>query len=112
MLLKEILSEKRCVNMRIFLELLRIIFIFILLGGLAWLLIGEIYTEKNVQKYQWLGAIGIYMVLYLLYKNRLQFSGWYKGAGRKKLPRKVSWILICLALSLLILPLIIGAAMN
>ncbi|MGY0694431.1 hypothetical protein ACW2QC_16900 [Virgibacillus sp. FSP13] len=95
--------------MRVLLELLRIIFIFALLGGLAWLVVGEVYAiNAETQKYQWIGAIGIYTLLFVLYRNRLQFSGWYKGSGRKKLSKKVSLSLICLSVLLLAMPIMIG----
>jgi uncharacterized membrane protein len=81
--------------MRLFLELLRIIIIFMLLGGLGWAIIGNIYTiNEATEPYSWLGAIAILLLLFVLYRNKLQFSGWYKGKGRLKLPKPVSFTLI------------------
>ncbi|WP_106498225.1 hypothetical protein [Lentibacillus sp. Marseille-P4043] len=95
--------------MRVLLELLRIIFIFALLGGVAWLIVGKVYAiNPETQKYQWIGAIGIYTLLFVLYRHRLQFSGWYKGKGRQKLSKKASLTLICLSVLLLAMPIMIG----
>jgi hypothetical protein len=95
--------------MRVFLELLRIIFIFTIIGGLAGEVLNRIYTVNEVTKeYQWFGAIGIFIFLFVLYRNKLQFNGWYIGNGRKKLPRLVSATLLCSSLVLLVAPLAVG----
>lgn len=99
--------------MRILLELLRIIFIFAILGGLAWAIIGNLYTIGEVtEKYQWLGGIAVYLFLFVLYRNEFQFSGWYKGNGRKRLPKAVSLTLIWSSVFLLMSPLILNIILN
>lgn len=95
--------------LRVPLELLRIIFIFLLLGGLIWVLIGNVYQFDGIENYQWLPGIGVYIVLFILYRNKMQFSGWYVGKGRKKLPAKVSRTLIGIAIFLLVVPFIMHA---
>jgi len=95
--------------MRILLELIRIILIFGLLGGLAWMILGNIYTvNETAETYSWLGALAIFVVLFVLYRNKLQFSGWYKGKGRNKLPKNVSYSLMFVSMLLLLSPLIVG----
>ena len=77
--------------MRIVSELLRIIIVFILLGGLVWAIIGNIYTIKEVtERYAWLGSIAVLLLLFVLYRNKLQFSGWYKGKGRD--PQTITYL--------------------
>lgn len=99
--------------MRTVLELLRIIIIFALLGGLGWAIIENIYTiNKSTESYSWLGALAILVLLFVLYRNKLQFSGWYKGKGRKKLPKKVSNTLIVTSIILIIAPFIFGLLLN
>ncbi|WP_245835701.1 hypothetical protein [Virgibacillus ndiopensis] len=74
--------------MKVVLELLRIIFIFAILGALAWLILGEVYSiNTDIQEYQWGGAIGIYTLLFVLYRNKLQFSGWSRVRGEKNYQR-------------------------
>src|SRR5699024_3685924 len=91
--------------MRVALELHRIIAIFGLLGAFGWIVIDNIYTvNETVKNYSWLAALAILILLFVLYRNKLQFSGWYKGKGRKKLPRKVSVRLISLSEILTITP--------
>ncbi|MCP3028911.1 hypothetical protein [Halobacillus sp. A5] len=64
--------------MRIVLELLRIILVFGLLGGFLWVLVKDMYTWNIVTiQYQWLAGIGIYIILFILYRNVWQFRGWY-----------------------------------
>ncbi|WP_047984364.1 hypothetical protein [Ornithinibacillus californiensis] len=99
--------------MRTLLELLRIIIIFALLGGLAWAIIGNLYTSNGVtEPYSWLGALAILVLLFVLYRNKLQFSGWYKGKGRKKLPKSISISLISISIILIIGPFILESLMH
>ncbi|HLR67456.1 hypothetical protein [Virgibacillus alimentarius] len=95
--------------MRTLFELLRIIVIFALLGGVGWMIIGNIYTiNEATETYSWLGALAIVVLLFVLYRNKLQFSGWYKGKGRATLPKKVSLALIIISVLLIISPFIMG----
>ncbi|ASK64180.1 hypothetical protein CFK37_19515 [Virgibacillus phasianinus] len=95
------------------LELLRIIVIFGLLGALCWVVIGNIYTiNETTETYSWLGALAILVLLFVLYRNKFQFSGWYKGEGRKKLPKKVSVILISISVILIISPFVLSSLLN
>lgn len=99
--------------MRIVLELIRIIIIFIVLGGLVSGVIGNIYTINDVtEKYSWLGSIAILLLLFVLYRNKLQFSGWYKGKGREKLPKPFSLILIWVSIFLIISPFIFSLILS
>lgn len=99
--------------MRTVLELLRIIIIFMLLGGLGWAIIGNIYKiNEATEPYSWLSAIAILLLLFVLYRNKLQFSGWYKGKGRLKLPKSVSLTLILSSIFLIILPFVLGALLS
>ncbi|MED4473869.1 hypothetical protein [Oceanobacillus caeni] len=96
--------------MRVLLELLRIIIILGLFGGLGWLLIENIYTvNEATENYSWLGAIAILLLLFVLYRNKFQFSGWYKGKGRVKLPRHISFILISTSILLIVSPFVLGS---
>lgn len=96
--------------MRVLLELVRIIVIFGLLGALAWTLISDIYSVSEItEHYSWLGAIAILILLFVFYRNKLQFSGWYKGKGNKKLPRAVSTSLIVVSFLLLGSPFVLDA---
>lgn len=93
--------------MRILLELFRIIFIFGFLGGLGWVIIKNIYSiNEETVTYGWLSAIAILLLLFVLYRNKLQFSGWYNGKNKVKLPKTVSLILILISILLIILPFV------
>ena len=53
----------------------------------------------------WLVGIAILISLFVLYRNKLQFSGFYKGEEMVKLPGKVSISLIfCSMMRLVIAP--------
>lgn len=99
--------------MRITLELLRIVVIIGLFGALGWLVIENIYTiNETTKNYSWLGALAILILLFVLYRNKLQFSGWYKGKGRKKLSKKVSVTLISFSVVLMITPFILSSLLG
>ena len=84
-----------------------------ILGGLGWAVIGNIYTiNEATESYSWLGAIAILLLLFVLYRNKLQFSGWYKGEGRVKLPKSVSLTLILSSILLILLPFVLGALLS
>ncbi|MBO1000194.1 hypothetical protein IOC57_20940 [Bacillus sp. SD075] len=92
--------------MRVLLELLRIIFIVGIAGAIISAIVNGIYINLgvNMNQYGWLGSIAILILLFVWYRNKLQFSGWYSGKGKEKLPKMVSRILILCSLFLLCAP--------
>jgi len=99
--------------MRTFIELLRIIFILGILGALGWGIIGNIYTiNEATESYSWLGAIAILLLIFVLYRNKLQFSGWYKGKGKVKLPKYLTVILILSSILLIVFPFVLGSLLS
>lgn len=100
--------------MRVLLELIRIIVIFAIVGGSLGYLLKNAYLEIGIDtgKYSWMGFISIFILIFVLYRNKLQFSGWYNGKGRNRLPKKVSQILIFSSIILLLLPPILNLLFN
>lgn len=99
--------------MRTLLELLRIIFLFLILGGLGWSIIGNIYkVNETTERYSWLGAVAILLLLFVFYRNKFQFSGWYKGEGTVKLPKSITYTLIFSSILLMIIPFILGSILS
>ncbi|PLR75378.1 hypothetical protein CU633_21355 [Bacillus sp. V3-13] len=96
--------------MKILLELLRIVFIFFFLGGIMATVLTNVYamTGINVDDYNWMGVLGILILLFVLYRNRWQFSGWYSGKGSEKLPVKTSNLLLTISILMLMLPPVLG----
>ena len=96
--------------MRLTLELLRITVFLGVLGILGWTLLINVYpTDELTQKYAWLGGLALFILLFILYRNKIQFSGWYTGEKRKKLSKNVSRTLILLSIILIITPFILSA---
>ncbi|AMO35117.1 hypothetical protein ABD90_03125 [Lysinibacillus fusiformis] len=96
--------------MKIFLELIRILFIFIVFGFLMWGVVKLIYStlQTNIDNdIGWFPGIAIYIILFVLYRNKLQFSGFYEGPNQKKLSKKITLTLISCSILLLIVPTII-----
>jgi hypothetical protein len=90
--------------MRVLLELIRIILIFGIAGTIISSIVNGIYINIGVNQYGWLGSIAILILLFVWYRNKLQFSGWYSGKGKEKLPKTASQILILCSLFLLCAP--------
>ncbi|MEK4084373.1 hypothetical protein [Psychrobacillus sp. FSL K6-1415] len=92
--------------MSVLLELIRIIIMFAIVGSALGYLLKNIYLEMGIhpEKLGSIGFIAIFVLFFVLYRNKLQFSGWYKGKGREKLPRKVSQLLILSSIVLLLIP--------
>ena len=63
---------------------------------------------NGAEKYSWISLIAIFIIIFVLYRNKFQFSGWYEGEGKEKLPRKVTKILITSSVILILLPPIIA----
>ncbi|SFA70000.1 MULTISPECIES: hypothetical protein [unclassified Bacillus (in: firmicutes)] len=100
--------------MRFLLELIRIIVIFVIFGGLFGSLLENVYlvVGTDTNNYGWIGSIAILILFFVVYRNKLQFSGWYKGKGRERLPIKVSKTLILSAITLLLIPPFFSLLMN
>ncbi|PLR86701.1 hypothetical protein [Bacillus sp. V33-4] len=96
--------------MRMVLELLRIVLVFFFLGGIMSTVLVNVYsmTGINVDDYDWMGVLGILILLFVLYRNRWQFSGWYSGKGNEKLPVKTSNLLLTISILMLMLPPVLG----
>lgn len=99
----------REIFMKAILEILRIIIIIIVLGALGSWLISYLYkyfdvpTDKDLT-----GTIGVYILLFVLYRNKLQFNGWYKGNGRHKLSKRTTRVLIGMGFAFIIAPIILN----
>ncbi len=91
--------------MRVLLELVRIILLFGFLGSLLGMLCKFIYELLgiNIANKEWMVSLSILILLFVFFRNRWQFSGWYLGKGREKLPKKVTNVLVSGASILLIL---------
>ena len=80
------------VLMKVLLELMRLVFIFVFVGVILWTFINYIYSKLgvNIDNYVWMVHTAILISFFVLYRNKLQLSGWYTGKGKEKLPKIVS----------------------
>ena len=100
--------------MRSILELVRIIFLFAIVGAILGSFVQYIYSEfdTDTDRYGWMVFVAIFFLNFVLYRNKLQFSGWYKGKDKVKLPKIVSKILIFSSVCLLLLPPVLSYVFN
>ncbi len=86
------------------LEMLRIVLLMMLLGAGLAALLHQVYVLLGFDSVNgWLLGIAIYLWLFILYRNRWQFGGWYKGKGGEKLPRMLTIVLIVCSIFLAVL---------
>lgn len=93
-------------SMGLILELIRIIVIFGVLGALFSTVLSEVYTKigVNLSNSGWWSSFGILILIFVLYRNKFQFSGWYNGKGKEKLTNKVTGLLVSCSIVLMLLP--------
>lgn len=92
--------------MRFILEIIRIIAIFTILGALFSRLLQLIYENLHItisNQYGWIIGVSIFLLLFVLYRNKMQFSGWYNGKKMDKLSKKTTCLLVILSCCLLVL---------
>ncbi|WP_150915865.1 hypothetical protein [Robertmurraya sp. DFI.2.37] len=92
------------------LEIIRIIFIMAFLGTLLGLVLSSFYSSFNIEteKYGWIGGVSILIVIFILYRNKLQFSGWYKSKNNKKLSKSSFTLLSIFSILLVLLPVLLS----
>ncbi|RRN74060.1 hypothetical protein EI200_03865 [Peribacillus simplex] len=91
--------------LRVILELFRIITIIFVIGMIMGFIINSIYAIFGITVENAAGgrmvAMAIFPLLYVLYKNRLQFSGFYKNGGQVKLSNRTTTFLLCFSVLML-----------
>ena len=82
--------------MTILLELIRIIVIFFIIYLIFGSLIYIIYLDMStdIETFGWMVLTAFLILYFVLYRNKFQFSGWYKGKERKSLPKNITIILV------------------
>ena len=101
--------------LRSLLELLRILLIFVILGSILISLLRTFYGLFNMDLEDpvlMLGSIGVLVLLFVLYRNKFQFSGWYNGDVYEKLSRRTTKVLYIFIITLFILPIILQFFIN
>jgi hypothetical protein len=92
--------------LRVLLELIRIILIIAFLGTFFGYLFKTVYTEFGIynEQYEWPLIVGIYILIFVLFRNKFQFSGWYNGKGSEKLPKRATRIFFIIFALLILSP--------
>ncbi|MFF2753102.1 hypothetical protein ACFVR1_05010 [Psychrobacillus sp. NPDC058041] len=89
------------------LELIRIILLLGILGVFMGFLVNIIYGIFKVDfgnsYLGFLPGVAILIMFFVFYRNKLQFSGYYKSDGQVKLSKKVSITLVSCSILLLII---------
>jgi hypothetical protein len=94
------------------LELFRVLALF--LFGTSLLLYFEnwLYGIFNLDlmgsSVNWMPAMANLIIIFMLYRNWLQFSGWFKSDKNIKLSQLTTLILLAITIILLVMPFIIG----
>ncbi|PET65386.1 hypothetical protein CN514_12145 [Bacillus sp. AFS001701] len=98
--------------MKFLFGILRIVFMYIILGGIFFKLIDFVYyifgvsIHSNI--FNWITLIAFLMLYFVLYINKVQFIGNEKTSRRKKLPISITATIISCSLFLLIIAPFVG----
>ncbi|WP_026476228.1 hypothetical protein [Alkaliphilus transvaalensis] len=95
-----------------FIEIIRVLFILIFGTGLLVTLEVWLYGLLDIALLEnslgWMIAFANLIIVFVVYRNNLQFKGWFKSSRSSKLPKLITRTLLVLAMVLIILPLIKG----
>jgi len=92
---------------RLLLEFIRMFFLLIIFYLISGNIVVYIYKKLGVEfsiTYGIMMVISLLIIFTILYRNKWQFSGWYKGDIKDKLSKTLTKWLISIALLLLLLP--------
>lgn len=93
--------------MRVLFEVARIVCICLLLGAVGFLLVDQLY--RNFQTaLDWLGTIGIFLLIFLLYRNKLQFTGWYRSKKQAAFRKEITLTISILGVVCVLFPIFAG----
>jgi hypothetical protein len=90
------------------LEMARVLFYLFVGMAILWYLDVEIYKWFKINLHEHFLLVGIanFLLLLIVYRNHLQFSGWFKSNLNKKLPRSVTILASILIFILMVIPII------
>lgn len=95
--------------MKTLLELIRVFAILVILGMGGGLILAGLYSgSPDTEPYRWLGGVAVLVLIFVLYRNKLQFSGWYQGTRRDKLRRPIAIFLVAASVLLIISPYVLA----
>ncbi|RAZ67045.1 hypothetical protein [Planococcus maitriensis] len=95
--------------MKTLLELIRVFAILAILGMGGGLILAGFYSgSPDTEPYRWLGGGAVLLLIFVLYRNKLQFSGWYQGTKRDKLRRPITILLVAASVLLMISPFVLA----
>jgi hypothetical protein len=95
-------------SLTVLLELLRMIvllLIFMFVTGAVERFIYESFMSWE-HSYHWYLAIGNFVLFFVIYRNYLQFKGWYKSKDNVKLSKSATRLLYLIAALIIIVPMI------
>lgn len=86
------------------LEVIRIICLYAVVGGILFAILHFGYKLFGINQYEGFLFTAVGLMLFIRYRNKWQFSGWYKGEGKKSLSRRTTSILMTATGILLVVP--------
>ncbi|PYZ97685.1 hypothetical protein CR205_03575 [Alteribacter lacisalsi] len=99
-------------TLKVLLEIIRAGLITLVLGAVFNALISRLYVwfGLDIGEMGWLINLGILILIFVLYQNKFQFSGWNHSFKTEKLTSPVTTLLIGTAAVLILMPLMITSA--
>lgn len=99
--------------MKFALEFLRILVIVFIIGAVGMSIIVYVYQLYGIsENYYWMSGIAVLLLLFVLYRNKWQFLGWYQAEKDEKLTIPISIVLVSSSILLIVLPFILTAVVK
>lgn len=89
-------------------EFFRVLIILLFLFGIFYYPINKLYLAMGIEtgNYLLIVTIALLLLVYIIYANKLQFTGFYTRQS-KKLSKKITWSIFSASILLLLVPIVI-----
>ncbi|MGV2619765.1 UNVERIFIED_CONTAM: hypothetical protein N8J90_01200 [Halobacillus marinus] len=91
----------------VFLEMIRLLILLFLIAGIGFTAVNGVFRSFGIDVAETPGgtalSLSMLILYFVLYRNKLQFTGYYQGKGRMKLKRPITLLLVSTSIFLIVL---------
>ena len=90
-------------------EFVRVLILMFFLTAILYYPLGKLYETIGIEteNYFYILTFAILLIVYVIYTNKLQFTGFYTK-GAKKMSPKITWSILSISFLLISVPIIIN----
>ncbi|WP_062513201.1 hypothetical protein [Halobacillus sp. KGW1] len=91
----------------VFLEMIRLLILLFLIAGIGFTAVNKVFRSFGIDVAETRGgtalSLSMLILYFVLYRNKLQFTGYYQGKGRMNLKRPIILLLVSTSIFLIVL---------